>query len=214
MQPTLVDRVQNRFGKTEFQHDGRICEDCGDLNLPSGVAPTITANRQRIMDEITAYQLTSMMEGVVERGTASRAVNLPVPIAGKTGTTNESRDAWFVGFSNTIAAGCYIGYDQPRSMGDWATGGGMCAPVFNTFMQQAVAKFGGGAFVVPEGGVFINTDRMSGQRLPDDARGDNVVAEFFREGEEPLFGLVSDGGFTMASDLPVSAARGGAVPRV
>lgn len=207
VQPTLVDRVQDRFGGTVYRHDQRLCPDCELASLEPGVAPRIVSNRERVIDPITAYQLTSMMRGVVERGTASSTVNLPVPIAGKTGTTNDARDVWFVGFSSNIAAGCYIGHDQPRPLGRGASGGGMCGPVFNEFMQAAIEEYGGGPFRVPEGGVFYNIDRFSGQRLPDDAQGDHVVAELFRQGEEPIYGLLAivDGGFAMGSDLPMFA---------
>jgi penicillin-binding protein 1A len=156
-----------------------------------------------VMNEVTAYQLTSMMAGVVERGTAARTVNLPVPVAGKTGTTNDALDVWFIGFTNSIVAGCYIGYDTPRSMGDGASGGGVCGPVFQEFMTEAVKKYGGGRFRIPKGGHFIKIDRFTGARLADDAEGDNVVAEFFRDGEEPIFGITYDGGFAMGSNLPL-----------
>jgi penicillin-binding protein 1A len=155
------------------------------------------------MNPITAYQLTSMMKGVVDRGTASRTVNLPVPTAGKTGTTNEARDVWFVGFTSTIAAGCYIGYDLPEPLGRGATGGGTCGPVFQEFMEEAVEKYGGSNFAIPKGGRFIKIDRFTGERLPDDATGEYVVAEYFREGEQPVFGVAYDGGFKMGANLPL-----------
>lgn len=203
VEPTLVDRVQDRYGKTVFRHDQRTCIDCDDLNLPVGQAPRILSNRERVMNEITAYQLTSMMEGVVTRGSASRTVNLPVPIAGKTGTTNAAKDVWFVGFSSNIVAGCYIGFDNPRSLGRGAFGGSLCGPVFNTFMSKAIQKYGGGAFKVPQDCQFIKIDRFNGARLPDAASGENVIAECFRPGEEPVFGIRVDGGFGMAADLPL-----------
>ncbi|TCP42159.1 penicillin-binding protein 1A [Rhodovulum marinum] len=205
VEPTLVDRVQDRWGTTVYRHDTRDCVDCGDPNLPPGVAPTIVSDRERVMNAITAYQLTSMMRGVVERGTAAGRINLGVPTAGKTGTTNDARDVWFVGFTSNIVAGCYMGYDRPRSLGARAAGGTLCAPVFNEFMQKATAKYGGGPFKVPPGGRFIKIDRYSGARLPDDAQGEHVVAEYFRLGEEPIFGLgaLVDGGFAMGSDLPL-----------
>ncbi|WP_282064608.1 penicillin-binding protein 1A [Aliiroseovarius marinus] len=202
VEPTLVDRVQDRWGRTIYRHDRRDCVDCDDPVLAAGAEPWIKSNRERVMDAITAYQLTSMMRGVVQRGTASRTVNLPVPTAGKTGTTNDARDVWFVGFTSNIVAGCYIGYDRPRSM-PGASGGGMCGPVFNRFMSEAVKELGGGDFAVPEGGHFIKIDRFSGARLPDDATGEYVVAEYFRDGEEPLFGVMFDGGFAMGSNLPL-----------
>ncbi len=202
VEPTLVDRVQDRYGRTVYRHDQRNCVDCSLAALPQGAVPTIQSNRDRIMNAVTAYQLTSMMEGVVKRGTA-RGVNLPVPIAGKTGTTNDAKDVWFVGFSSNVVAGCYIGYDNPRSLGSGASGGGICGPVFETFMRSAVKRFGGTEFPVPDECQFIKIDRFSGARLPDSASGDNVIAECFRSGEEPLFGVTFDGGFEMSGDLPL-----------
>jgi penicillin-binding protein 1A len=143
-----------------------------------------------------------MMQGVVQRGTAKGRVNLSVPVAGKTGTTNDGKDAWFVGFTSNIVAGCYIGYDRPRSM-PGASGGGFCGPVFNSFMQEATRKYGGGKFRVPPGGHFMKIDRFTGARLSDDAIGPNVVAEYFRDGEEPVFGITFDGGFAMGANLPL-----------
>ena len=104
VQPTLVDRVQDRYGKTVYRHDKRECLDCQVASLEPGVAPRIVSNRSRVMDAITAYQLTSMMTGVVERGTARGKVDLGVPVAGKTGTTNDAKDVWFVGFTSNIVA--------------------------------------------------------------------------------------------------------------
>ncbi len=203
VEPTLVDRVQDRYGHTVYRHDQRICNDCKLPHLAAGHAPRIISNRERVMDPVTAYQLTSMMKGVVDRGTAKGAINLPVPIAGKTGTTNDAKDVWFIGFSSNIVAGCYIGFDNPRSLGKRAYGAGMCGPVFQRFMSQAIKKYGGGDFKVPDGCTFINIDRFSGARLSDGASGDNVVSECFREGEEPIFGVTFDGGFAMGADLPL-----------
>ena len=203
VEPTLVDRVQDRYGRTVYRHDRRECLDCNSAALPPGKPPTIISNRERVINAVTAYQITSMLQGVVERGTARNTVNLPVPVAGKTGTTNDAKDVWFVGFTSNIVAGCYIGFDQPRSLGRGASGGGMCGPVFTAFMREAVEKYGGGEFRVPQECQFIKIDRFSGARLPDEATGDNVVAECFREGEDPLFGITFDGGFAITADLPL-----------
>ena len=211
VEPTLVDRVQDRYGTTIYRHDQRDCVDCTDPRIPRSRSPRIVSDRARVMDAITAYQLTSMLQGVVQRGTASRAVNLPVPTAGKTGTTNDAKDVWFIGFTSNVVAGCYIGYDDPRPLGRGASGGGFCGPVFQRFMTEAVKKFGGGQFRVPPGGHFIKIDRFTGARLPDNASGENVVAEYFRDGEEPIFGISFDGGFAMGADLPLfEEARQGA----
>ncbi len=206
VEPTLVDRVQDRWGRTIYRHDQRDCVDCGAGTLPAGEAPKITSDRERVMDAITAYQLTSMLQGVVLRGSGS-GVNLPVPTAGKTGTTNDAKDVWFIGFTSNIVAGCYMGYDQPRTLGQGAYGGTLCVPVFQAFMQEAVKKYGGAQFKLPPGGHFIKINRFTGDRLPDDAEGDYVQAEYFRDGVEPIFGIgaLVDGGFAMGQNLPLYA---------
>ncbi|WP_323717137.1 penicillin-binding protein 1A [Paracoccus aminovorans] len=211
VEPTLVDRVQDRRGRTIYRHDRRDCVTCGQATLPAGASPQIVSNRERVMDAITAYQLTSMMEGVVKRG-SGRGVSLPVPVAGKTGTTNDAKDVWFIGFTSNLVAGCYLGYDQPRTLGSNAFGGTLCVPVFNEFMKEAVKEFGGTAFNVPPGGHFVNIDRFSGAILGPDAKGDNVIAEYFRDGQD-LSGLgLVDGGFGRAdpATLPLfTSARDG-----
>ena len=203
VEPTLVDRVQDRYGRTIYRHDQRDCVDCGEPGIPEDRGPRIVTNRERVMEPITAYQLTSLMQGVVTRGTASRQIDLPVPVAGKTGTTNDAKDVWFVGFTSSLVAGCYIGYDQPRSLGEGTFGGNTCGPVFQEFMKEAIEEYGGGKFRVPPGGRFIKIDRYTGARLDDDASGPTVVAEYFRDGEEPVFGIMYDGGFAMGSNLPL-----------
>lgn len=203
VEPTLVDRVQDRFGKTIYRHDQRICTDCDRPNIVATRGPRIVSDRERVMDAITAYQLTSMMTGVVTRGTASSQINLPVPVAGKTGTTNQAKDVWFVGFTSNVVAGCYIGHDRPRPLGRGTYGGTTCGPVFQEFMKEAIKEYGGGKFRVPPGGRFIKIDRYSGARLSDEASGVGVVAEYFRDGEEPIFGMNIDGGFAMGTDLPL-----------
>ena len=203
IEPTLVDRVQDRYGNTIYRHDQRECKDCQLASLDPGVAPEIISDRERVIDAITAYQIRSMMQGVVQRGTARGKINIGVPVAGKTGTTNDAKDVWFTGFTSNIVAGCYMGFDTPRSLGRGAFGGTMCAPVFNRFMKKATAKYGGAKFAVPPGGHFIKIDRYTGARLSDNASGPNVVAEYFRDGEDPVFGIAFDGGFAMGANLPL-----------
>ena len=203
VEPTLVDRVQDRFGRTIYRHDQRSCLDCAEPNLPEGQGPRIQTNRERVMDAITAYQLTSMMEGVVKRGSGSR-VDLPVPVAGKTGTTNDAKDVWFIGFTSNIVAGCYMGFDNPRSLGRGAYGGTLCVPVFNAFMKEAVKKFGGSEFRVPPGGHWVKINRYTGEHLPGDAVGEHVVAEYLKDGQDLVgLGMIIDGGFAMGANLPL-----------
>ncbi|NNU80658.1 penicillin-binding protein 1A [Halovulum dunhuangense] len=215
LEPTLVDRVQDRYGNTIYQHDQRGCRGCEGQEATPADMPWIWDTAEQVMDPVTAYQLSSMMQGVVARGTAASTVGtLGVPIAGKTGTTNDAKDAWFVGYTPRITAGCYIGYDTPRPMGDGAYGGTLCGPVFTDFMRVALEDHGSFRIPQPPDTVFVKIDRFTGQRLPDDASGSNVVAELFRAGEQPAigqFGTYIDGGFAMGADLPLfSSAQGGA----
>ena len=118
VKPTLIDRIQDRYGHTIFKHDARECRGCdapgGWKNQPE---PQLVDRREQVLDSMTAYQITSMMEGVVQGGTATVVKEVGKPIAGKTGTTNDEKDAWFIGFSPDIVVGIYIGYDKPRNLG-------------------------------------------------------------------------------------------------
>jgi len=174
--------------------------------VEAGRSPRIENNRERVMDPVTAYRLTSMMRGVVERGTAKKVAMKGVQIAGKTGTTNEAKDVWFVGFTRNIVAGCYIGHDTPKPLGKRASGGGMCGPVFKQFMRKAIKEYGAGKFSQPKNTYFAKFDRFSGARLPDGATGDHVVSELFRIGEDPVLdGLLTiiDGGFSASADIEI-----------
>ncbi|WP_444442979.1 penicillin-binding protein 1A [Rhodobacter capsulatus] len=206
VEPTLVDRVQDRWGRTIYRHDAATtCPDCGTPELAAGLGPRVRADREQVINAITAYQMISLMEGAVKRGTGT-GVNLPVPVAGKTGTTNDAKDVWFTGFTSNIVASCYMGYDQPRTLGPGAYGGTLCVPVFNDFMQEAVKDYGGAAFKVPPGGYWQKYNRFTGEKLPDDATGDFVQAEYLREGQEMLsLGQIVDGGFAMGENLPLFA---------
>ncbi len=205
VEPTLVDRVQDRNGNTILRHDPRTCVDCSGENLVTDMEPWVRDYAPQIMDPVTAYQLSSMMRGVVARGTAAGTVGrLGLPISGKTGTTNGAKDAWFIGFTPQIAAGCYIGFDTPTPMGRGAYGGSMCGPVFVEFMKAFLPRHGTFEYPQPGGTVFVKIDRYTGERLPDNETGENVVTELFRAGEEPAYGAYGDfvdGGFTMGRDL-------------
>ncbi|MCY4543081.1 MAG: PBP1A family penicillin-binding protein [Rhodobacteraceae bacterium] len=213
VEPTLVDRVQNRWGQTIYRHDPRKCVDCWNEDLAAGEIPHVSSERLQIIDEITAYQITTMLEGVVRNGTARHSVKADFPVAGKTGTTNESRDAWFVGYSSEIVAGCFIGYDLPTPLGRRATGSTMCAPVFNAFINEASNRYGASEFVIPEGGTFVPIDRRTGEPVKvaeeEEIDEEQAVAEFFRVGTEPEPGAlrIVAGGFPMSSDLPTIDPR-------
>ncbi len=219
VEPTLVDRVQDRYGKTIYRHDQRPCEGCAAEAVSAAGQPIVRANSERIMDPITAYQITSMLQGAVSRGTGARTVgSLELDLAGKTGTTNEAKDVWFIGYSPRIAAGCFMGYDTPRPMGDSAFGGTLCAPIFQEFIAAAMKGDGPAKWAVPPGGYFIKVDRRSGQRLSDDATGANVQAEYIRDGQERIavgsFGQTVDGGWRMGDDVPLFTAGESAATQV
>nr|WP_246413590.1 PBP1A family penicillin-binding protein [Rubricella aquisinus] len=174
--PSLVDRVQDRRGNTIIRHDARLCQGC-DEDYAEGDAPWVLDPAERVMSDLTAYRLISMLEGVVDRGTASGSLgDLDYPLAGKTGTTNEARDAWFIGFSPSIVAGCFIGYDSPRPMGRGGTGGGLCAPVFRDFMDVVIENevVPPGQFKQPPNTVLVKIDRNTGIRLPDETTRDQA----------------------------------------
>jgi len=181
--PTLIDRIQDRHGRTVFRHDKRRCEGCDAKAWNNQPPPTITDEREYVLDPMTAYQITSMMEGVVQRGTATRVKALGRPVAGKTGTTNDEKDAWFIGFTPDLVAGVFIGYDEPTPMGRGATGGQLAAPIFLDFMQEALEGKPAVDFRAPEGIKFVPVDRRSGR--PVSGSGPGVILEAFKPGTAP-----------------------------
>ncbi|WP_343314293.1 penicillin-binding protein 1A [Brucella sp. BE17] len=181
--PSMIDRIQDRYGKTVFKHDGRVCEGCNAREWSNQDEPTLIDNRDQVLDPMTAYQITSMMEGVVQRGTAQLLKSLDRPIAGKTGTTNDEKDAWFVGFTPDLVVGVFMGYDTPTSLGRGSTGGGLAAPVFKSFMQEALAGTPKVDFRVPEGMTLIAINRKTGMRTSDSDP--NRIMEAFKPGTGP-----------------------------
>lgn len=192
IKPSLIDRIQDRYGKTIFRHEERTCETCNASDWQSQEEPVVTDNREQVLDPMTAYQITSMMEGVITRGTAAGKVKLDRPVAGKTGTTNDEKDAWFVGYTPDLVAGLYLGFDNPAPLGRGATGGGLAAPVFNEFMQAALQGTRPVKFVVPEGMSLIPVNRKTGMAA---AEGDpDTIIEAFKPGTGPAdtFSVIGD----------------------
>ncbi len=181
--PTLIDRIQDRFGKTIFRHDKRVCEGCDAISWAGQEEPLLVDERLQVLDPMTAYQITSMMEGVVQRGTARVVKQVGKPIAGKTGTTNDEKDAWFVGFSPDLVTAVYVGFDTPRPMGRGATGGQLAAPIFKDFMTGALADLPAVPFRIPAGLKLIPIDRATGLRAGGGDQG--VIMEAFKPGTAP-----------------------------
>ena len=185
VQPTLIDRIQDRWGHTIWRHDKRECKDCKAEKWQGQPEPVLADDRRQIIDPHTAYQMTSMMEGVVQRGTATIVSKmLPnVPIAGKTGTTNDEKDAWFIGYTPDLVVGVFVGYDTPRHLGKGMTGGHVAAPIFGNFMKMALADKKAVPFRIPPGIKLVRVSLRTGLRAqggePD------TVLEAFKPYEEP-----------------------------
>lgn len=181
--PTMIDRVQDRTGKTIYKHDQRICEGCKAESWQGQDEPKLIDDRELVIDPMTAYQITSMLEGVVQRGTAQVVKSVGKPLAGKTGTTNEAKDVWFVGFSPDLAVGVFLGFDQPASLGSSATAGQYAAPIFRDFMKQALKDKPSTPFRVPPGIKLIRINAATGMRA---GAGDGgTLLEAFKPGTAP-----------------------------
>lgn len=182
--PTLIDRVQDRHGRTIYRHDDRPCEGCVlEASYDGSPPPVLPDDREQLVDPASAYQMVSMLEGVVERGTATTVRAVGKPLAGKTGTTNDYKDAWFVGFSPDLAVGVYVGFDQPSYLGPRQAGGAVAAPVFRDFMADALQDAPATPFRVPENVRLVRVVRETGE--PARSGGSGVIWEAFREGTGP-----------------------------
>lgn len=183
IQPTVIDRVQNRHGKTVFRHDRRQCKRCNTPGWSGDKPPQIPDIREQIVDEASAYQVVSMLEGVVKRGTGRRISSLTWPLGGKTGTTNESRDTWFIGFSPDLAVGVFVGFDNPLPLGRRETGSSVAAPVFKAFMAEALKNKPPIPFRIPPNVRMVRVDPRTGRAAtPGDRR---VILEAFKVGGDP-----------------------------
>ncbi len=183
VRPTLIDRIQDRWGKTVWRHDQRICEQCKADAWTGQDEPEVLDDRRQIVDPHTAYQLTSILEGVIQRGTATSLKALGRPLAGKTGTTNEEKDAWFIGYSPDLVVGVFVGYDTPKPMGKGQTGGRVAAPIFGSFVKQALADTPPAPFRIPPGIKLVRINLRTGLRASADDP--QSIMEAFKPGEEP-----------------------------
>ncbi|MCD6073241.1 MAG: putative bifunctional family b-glycosyltransferase/PBP transpeptidase [Rhodospirillales bacterium] len=202
IRPTLIDRVQDRHGATIFRHDKRICATCEVPFWTKQPAPSLPDERKSVTDPASAYQMVSMLEGVVQRGTGARIKALAKPVAGKTGTTNDEQDTWFVGFSADLAVGVFVGFDQPRSLGPEEQGASVAAPVFLDFMKGALADKPAIPFRVPPGIRLVRVNAESG--LPARTGERNVILEAFKPDNVPTDRTVAIEGY---GESPTAAAR-------
>ncbi|YCI06229.1 penicillin-binding protein 1A (plasmid) [Ensifer sp. D2-11] len=204
VQPSMIDRIQDRHGRTMFRHDDRACDRCNAASWLHQEEPVLRDTRKQVLDPMTAYQVTSMLRGVVERGTAHRVAELGAPVAGKTGTTNDEKDVWFVGYTPTLVTGIFMGYDAPKPMGYGETGGGLAAPIFIDFMKVAMRGKPAVDFPVPQGLTSASVNRRTGKRTASGEPGSAV--EVFKPGTGPCLTEcpVIDGFEAEAEELPAA----------
>ncbi|HUY67785.1 MAG TPA: penicillin-binding protein 1A, partial [Alphaproteobacteria bacterium] len=199
--PSLIDRVQDRNGKTIWRTDQRDCTGCQTGPWQAGmVPPDIPDTREQIEDPRTTYQMVSILEGVVQRGTAHRLGALGIPLAGKTGTTNDSKDTWFMGFTPNLVAGVYVGYDDPRTLGKYETGASVAVPIFERFIKGATKNQPAVPFRMPPGLVEVRVDPATGGLATPGEK--DAIWESFIPGTQPKEGEarpILDGSVTGAA---------------
>lgn len=210
--PTFIDRIQDREGHTIFKHDNRNCPNCGPLmSWADQDTPEVPDVRSQIIDPRHAYQMTSIMEGVVQRGTGVKLRSIGHPLAGKTGTTNDSKDTWFIGFTPNLVVGAYVGFDQPRPLGNKETGSRVSAPIVKAFFENVLEGVDPVPFKVPDGLRRVQINAETGTRaMPGDSK---VIWENFIAGTEPTTRpIIYDGGsmrtYVEPDDTPAAKATG------
>jgi len=176
--PIFIDRIQDRRGKTIFNSDKRKCVGCEKISYLETEIPVIKDNSKQIISPETAYQITSMMEGVVKRGTGRKLRNLKLPLAGKTGTTNKNMDAWFLGFTSRLVIGTYVGFDEPKSLGKYETGAKAALPIFKKFIENVVKKKEALPFKIPKNINLVMVDLETGLQPNADTK--NIIYESFK----------------------------------
>ena len=204
--PSLIDRIQDRHGRTVFNHDGRICPNCREAFWTGQSVPVLPDHRKQLTNPGSAYQMVSILQGVVERGTGRSIRKVGKPLGGKTGTTNKSLDAWFVGFSPDLAVGVYTGFDNPRSLGKHEQGASVAAPIFRDFMAAALADRPATPFRIPPGIRLVRVNANTGlPALPGDKK---VILEAFKPGEVPTREAQVLEGLTVGAQGPVTGTGG------
>lgn len=195
--PSFIDRVQDREGVTIFRADSRSCDGCNNVAWDGQAPPELADNRTQIDDPRSVYQIVSMMEGVIQRGTGRSVSVIGKPLAGKTGTTNDSNDTWFLGFSPDLVAGVFVGFDQPHTLGRRETGATVAAPAFRDFMQAALADQPATPFRIPPGIELVRINPTTGALARPDEK--NAILEAYKPGTEPG---MSSSGVVVSGDVP------------
>ena len=170
--PYLIERIQDRYGRTILKQDERACPDCNYSKWEQQPTPKLDDTREQLFDSLSAYQMTSILEGVATRGSGAKLRRLKKHLAGKTGTTNDSKEGWFVGFSPDLVVGTYVGFDEPRTLGRWETGASVALPVFLRFMEEALKDEPDIPFRIPPGIKLVRINYKTGRPA---VPGDEIV---------------------------------------
>ncbi len=179
VEPIFIDRIQDSEGKTIFKNKLRFCKDCDLISYTSENLPQIKNNYKQIFSPQTAYQMTSILEGVVQRGTGKKLKDLNLQLAGKTGTTNKNTDAWFIGFTSNLVIGVYVGFDNPRTLGKFETGSKTALPIFKEFVKSSVNNHEARPFKVAKGIKMMVVDASTGKKA--DSNSKSTIIESFKE---------------------------------
>ena len=185
--PIFIDRIQDRRGKTIFNSDKRKCIGCEDLSYLKDEIPFIQNDKEQIISPESAYQITSMLEGVIKRGTGRKLKNLNLTLAGKTGTTNKNMDAWFLGFTSKLVIGVYVGFDEPKTLGKYETGAKAALPVFKKFVEKTVKKKEALPFKIPKNISLVVVDAETG--LQPTVNTKKIIYESFKTKDNIIEGL-------------------------
>ena len=208
--PSLIDRIQDRNGKTIWRHDARPCDGCNIGSWHGQQEPLLEDTREQIIDPRTAFQLVSMMEGVVQRGTGHAVAAVGKPLAGKTGTSSEAKDTWFIGYSPDLAAGVFVGFDNPRTLGRLEQGATVAAPIFRDFMQGALQGVPPTPFRVAQGIELVPINEKTGTLAPAGSPGS--IMEAFKAGTEPGGPNAPGASMDIGANVTPASAAGGKNP--
>ena len=180
IEPILIDRIQDSEGNTIFNSEKRLCKTCNEISYLGEEIPKISNNFKQVFSAETAYQVTSMLEGVIQRGTGRGLKNLNLDLAGKTGTTNNNTDAWFIGFTSKLVIGVYVGMDEPQSLGKYETGAKTAMPIFKDFVKKAIKKKDARPFKVPKNIIMMVIDPISGEKASFESK-EKIIEAYKQE---------------------------------
>jgi len=190
VEPIFLDRIQDSEGNTIFNSEKRICNKCKEISYLGKNVPKIQDNFEQIFSEETAYQITSMLEGVVKRGTGRKLKDLNLDLAGKTGTTNENTDAWFVGFTSNLVIGVYVGHDEPKTLGKYETGSKTAMPIFKSFIKKSIKRGDARPFKVAKNIKFLVIDQKTGRKA--DFGSKTTIIEAYKKNDITKNSLIND----------------------